>query len=47
MAAITPEKVLACLETGSGEVALPSCAEAARAPLEAMLELAAAGGGNR
>ncbi len=47
MAAITPEKVIACLETGSGEVALPSCAEAARAPLEAMLELAAAGGGNR
>lgn len=47
MAGITPEKVLACLETGSGEVPLPPDADAARAPLERMLELSARGGGAR
>ena len=41
MAKVTPEKVLACLRDGTGEVGLPDCLEAATAPLERMLELAA------
>lgn len=41
MAMVGPEKVLAALETGAGEVELPANAEGAMAPLERMLELAA------
>ncbi len=41
MAKVTPERLLACLEDLSGEVALPERPEAAGAPLERMLELAA------
>ena len=41
MALVTPERLLACLEDLSGEVALPERPEAAAAPLERMLELAA------
>ena len=41
MALVTPERLLACLEDLSGEVALPECPEAAADPLERMLELAA------
>ena len=41
MAKVTPERLLACLEDLSGEVALPERPEAAAAPLERMLELAA------
>ena len=40
MAMVTPDKVLACLETGAGEVELPADPEGAMAPLERMLELA-------
>lgn len=40
MAKVTPEKVLACLRDGTGEVALPANVEAATEPLERMLELA-------
>ncbi len=41
MAKVTPDKVLACLRDGTGEVGLPDCLEAATTPLERMLELAA------
>lgn len=41
MAKVKPERLLACLEDLSGEVALPERPEAAAAPLERMLELAA------
>ena len=41
MALVTPDRLLACLEDLSGEVALPERPEAAAAPLERMLELAA------
>ena len=41
MAKVTPEKVLACLRDGTGEVGMPTCVEAATTPLERMLELAA------
>ena len=41
MAKVTPEKVLACLRDGTGEVGMPACVEAATTPLERMLELAA------
>ncbi|MCH4053529.1 MAG: quinolinate synthase NadA [Atopobiaceae bacterium] len=40
MAMVTPEKLLACLESMSGEVALPADPERATEPLERMLELA-------
>lgn len=38
---VTPEKLLACLRDGTGEVELPECLEEATTPLELMLELAA------
>lgn len=41
MAKVTPEKVLACLRDGTGQVGMPECVEAATTPLERMLELAA------
>jgi quinolinate synthase len=41
MIKVTPEKVLACLQNGTGEVELPECLDAATTPLERMLELAA------
>lgn len=41
MAKVKPERLLACLEDLSGEVALPERPEAAATPLERMLELAA------
>ena len=41
MAKVTPEKVLACLRDGTGEVGMPDCVDAATTPLERMLELAA------
>jgi quinolinate synthase len=41
MAKVTPEKVLACLQNGTGDVELPECLDAATTPLERMLELAA------
>ena len=41
MAKVAPDKVLACLRDGTGEVGLPDCLEAATTPLERMLELAA------
>ena len=40
MKKITPERVLACLKEGSGEVTIPaSLAERARRPLARMLEM--------
>ena len=41
MAKVTPEKVLARLRDGTGQVGMPECVEAATTPLERMLELAA------
>ena len=41
MIKVTPEKVLACLRDGTGEVGMPDCVDAATTPLERMLELAA------
>ncbi|MBP3892530.1 MAG: quinolinate synthase NadA [Atopobiaceae bacterium] len=41
MAKVTPEKVLACLRDGTGEVGMPDCVAEATTPLERMLELAA------
>lgn len=41
MARVTPERVLRCLQDGTGEVGVPACATAATTPLERMLELAA------
>ena len=41
MATVTPEKVLARLRDGTGQVGMPECVEAATTPLERMLELAA------
>ena len=41
MARVTPERLLRALEEGYGEVGMPDCADAAIAPLERMLELAA------